>query len=424
MLKYSNGKGLYSMSQETIASACYHSLQQILTNAFNIQVLFFKPPYADFKKIDQGMRAAIWSDYSMDNTSAFFSEGDPRHRILVIKSNLGFYNIIVTLTNDIKPDFFTIGPFRDNELSAGYFTQIVKEANISPSEIQRIKYMYEGMPLARPDAVINVVKNILEIYYSDFSDVTPELRQFAEHKRTISVNTQLLDDYSVEYSERYKKTLLELTAHFASGNYQRMRNAMQQFLHEAVPLRHKNLREYKMTLQQLNDYCHLALLQSSIHPLHVLKQAGSIRFKIEEATSLSQLEQMPNEICHKYHLLVKNYAHPKCSRLTKDVMDYISLHLEDELSLQQLADHFGKNASALSHSFTLETGSSLTVYIQQTRIQAALKLFHTTDMSVSEVATAVGYQDFSYFSKVFSRHVGCSPRAYRTGRHPKGALPD
>ena len=105
-------------------------------------------------------------------------------------------------------------------------------------------------------------------------------------------------------------------------------------------------------------------------------------------------------------------------------MDYINLHLEDELSLQQLAAHFNKNASSLSHSFTLEAGCSLTVYIQQTRIQAALKLFHTTDMSVSEVATAVGYQDFSYFSKVFSRHVGCSPRAYRTGRHPKGALPD
>lgn len=409
---------------QTLSAACYHSLQQVLINAFNIRTLIFTPPYADFKEIDLGMRAAIWSDYNAQETASFFSESDPANRLLIIKSNLGFYNIIATLTGGKRPEFFTIGPFRDNELSAGYFTQIVKETQIRPSEIHRIKYLYERMPLARPDAVINVTKNILEIYFPAFADITPQFLQFAEQKRLSSVNTQLLDDYSVEYSERYRQALLTLTSSFSAGDYQQMRAAMKQFLQESFLLKPQNLREYKATLHQLNDYCHLALLQTSIHPLHILKLAGSVRVRIDEETSLSKLEQIPNEICHKYHLLVKNYAHSECSRLTKDVIDYINLHLEDELSLHQLADHFGKNAAALSHSFSREIGTSLTTYIQQTRVQAALKLFHTTDMSVSEVATAVGYQDFSYFSKVFSRHVGCSPRAYRNGRIQDQPLPD
>lgn len=411
------------MSQ-TQPAACYHSMQRILMNAFNIQTHFFTPPYDDFKKIDQGMRAAIWSDYHAEMNPVFFSDTDPDQRILVVKSNLGFYNIIATLKAGPRPEFLTVGPFRDNELSASYFAQIVKEAQIAPTEIRQIRYMYEKMPLARPDAVINVMKDVLEIYYPAFADVMPELKQFADQKRGISVNTQLLDDYSVEYSERYRQILLELTAHIIDGDYQKIRRSMQQFLQETLVFQRKNLREYKMILQQLNDYCHLALLQSSIHPLHILKQAGSIRVKIEEETSLSKLEQIPNEICHKYHLLVKNYAHPEYSRLVKDVMNYIRLHLEDELSLNHLAEHFGKNASALSHSFAKETGTALTTYIQQTRIQAALKLFHTTGMSVAEVATAVGYQDFSYFSKLFSRHVGCSPRAYRTGRMQNQTPPD
>ena len=409
---------------QTPTAACYHSLQQVLINAFNIQTLFFTPPYADFRQIDQGMRAAIWSDYDVRDTASLFSESAPANRLLIIKSNLGFYNIIATLTGGIHPEFFTIGPFRDNELSAGYFTQIVKETQIRPSEIQRIKHLYERMPLARPDAVINVTKNILEIYFPAFADITPQLLQFSEQKRISSVNTQLLDDYSVEYSERYREALLELTTGFAAGDYRQMRTAMKQFLQESFLLKPQNLREYKATLHQLNDYCHLALLQTSIHPLHILKLAGSVRVRIDEETSLSRLEQIPNEICHKYHLLVKKYAHPECSRLTKEVMDYINLHLEDELSLQQLADYFGKNAAALSHSFSRETGTALTTYIQQARVQAALKLFHTTDMSVSEVATAVGYQDFSYFSKVFSRHVGCSPRAYRNGRYRRETAPE
>ena len=54
--------------------------------------------------------------------------------------------------------------------------------------------------------------------------------------------------------------------------------------------------------------------------------------------------QMANDICRKYCLLVKNFANPKYSKLTRDVIDYIRLHLEEELSLKYLADVFEKNA--------------------------------------------------------------------------------
>ena len=155
-------KGVLAMSQ-TQPAACYHSMQRILMNAFNIQTHFFTPPYDDFKKIDQGMRAAIWSDYHAEMNPVFFSDTDPDQRILVVKSNLGFYNIIATLKAGPRPEFLTVGPFRDNELSASYFAQIVKEAQIAPTEIRQIRYMYEKMPLARPDAVINVMKDVLEI---------------------------------------------------------------------------------------------------------------------------------------------------------------------------------------------------------------------------------------------------------------------
>lgn len=156
----------------------------------------------------------------------------------------------------------------------------------------------------------------------------------------------------------------------------------------------------------------MALLQTSIHPFYVMRQAISVNTQIANTTSLPRLVQMPGEICHKYCLLVKNYANPEYSRLTKDVITYIQLHLEEELSLNGLATHFNKNASVLSHTFSKDTGQTLTQFIHQTRIQEAILLFNTTNMSVSEVAMAVGYQDFSYFSKVFSKNIGCSPREY------------
>ena len=172
---------------------------------------------------------------------------------------------------------------------------------------------------------------------------------------------------------------------------------------------------YKWLLQCLNISCHAELLSTGIHPYHIIRPMISNRTKIETTTSMAKLEQMPGEICHKYSLLVKNYANTDYSRLTKDVADYIQLHMDEDLSLHLLATHFGKNPSVLSNTFSKETGTSLTKFIQQTRIREAIRLFNTTDLSVSEVALSVGYQDFSYFSKVFSKITGKSPKAYKSG---------
>lgn len=390
---------------------CHKLLNEVLQDAFNIQTILFTPPYGDFKKIDRGIRAAVWADYNITDPLNFFTDNTSAHRIIIVKSNLGFYNILAILNTERPPAFISVGPFRDNELSSNYFTQILKEARITPKEIRDIRHMYEQMPFAQTDAVVNVVKHILEHFIPAFHEIDAEYLHFTKQKNITVINEELLNMYSVASSEQYKKLLITFLDHMVSGNSAAARDALHDFLQETAA-GSRNMVEYKNILLQINSHCQLALLNTSVHPLHILKQAASVQAKIREEISLAGLEKLPNEICRKYCLLVKNYANPECSRLTKDVISYIQLHLEEKLSLNVLAGHFHKNASALSSSFSRETGMSLTAYIQQTRIQAALKLFNTTDMSVSEVATSVGYQDFSYFSKLFTRYTGQSPRAY------------
>lgn len=404
------------MDHTTVSGKCFHLLQSVLQDAFHIPANFFTPPYEDFNKIDRGIRAAIWTDFQAQNAAEFFRENQPAYRILIVQSNLGFYNILATFSGKSLPDFISIGPFRDNELSVGYFTRILKDSNITPAELQKIRYLYESMPFAQVDAVVNLTKHILETFEPAFQNIQPELMQFTDQKRSVSVNNELLDTYSIEYSEQYRDSLITFCKNIAEGNYTDAKEALQSLTKLTVFDNHKNMKEAKRFLHIINDCCHAALLQTSIHPLHVLKQFSSLHTRIEEEISFKKLEQLPGEICRKYHLLVKNYTNPECSRLVKDVISYIQLHLEEELSLHLLADHFDKNPSVLSNAFSKDMGLNLTTYIQKTRIQAAVRLFNTTDMTVSEVATAVGYQDFSYFSKLFSKHIGCSPRAYRSGR--------
>ncbi|MBQ8798480.1 MAG: helix-turn-helix transcriptional regulator [Lachnospiraceae bacterium] len=395
---------------------CHELLQNVLQSAFRITTILFTPPYTDIKKIDLGLRAMVWTDYNEEQQNISFGETSGEHRLLIVKSNLGFYNILALIEGKGQPDFLAIGPFRDEELSANYFTQILKDSRISPGEIQSLKHIYEQMPYALPDSVTAVVKHVLSVFYPNFSQIVPELMQYAEQKRDIDINRELLDAYTIEHAEEYRNSLFDFLSILKTGDSPRAQRALHSFLENARLTHDGSMREYRWLLHSLNNYCHTELLTTDIHPYHIIKQMVSTRTKIDSITTMAKLEQMPNEICHKYCLLVKNYANIMYSKLTKDVIDYIRLHLEEELSLSYLAEHFNKNASALSHSFSTETGISLTNYIQQERVREAIRLFNTTDFSVSDVSIMVGYQDFSYFSKLFSKQTGMSPRDYKKHR--------
>lgn len=391
----------------------YELLQNILQAAFQIPALLFTPPYTDIKKIDLGLRAMVWTDYNETEQRLSFGEHFEGYRLLIIKSNLGFYNILALLEGKSQPDFISIGPFRDEELSANYFTQIIKESHLPPAKMQSLKHIYEQMAYAHPDSVVAVVKHLLSTVFPEFIELVPELIQYSEQKREIDINTELLDHYTAEHTAEYKTSLSHFLSVLKTGDILAAQDALRHFLEKARFVHDGSMREFRLMLHALNNYCHEALLTTDIHPYHIIRQMISTRTKIESLTSMVKLEQMPGEICHKYCLLVKNYANPDYSRLTKDIIDYIRLHMEEDLSLSFLAGRFQRNASALSSSFRKETGTTLTKFIQQTRIKEAVRLFNTTDLSVSDVSIMVGYQDFSYFSKLFSGEIGMSPREYK-----------
>lgn len=97
----------------------------------------------------------------------------------------------------------------------------------------------------------------------------------------------------------------------------------------------------------------------------------------------------------------------------EQVRQYVDAHFVEDLSLGDLASRFGLDGSYLSRSFKQAAGSNLTVYIAQLRVAEAKRLLQTRELSITEVAQAVGYGDYAYFSRVFKKLTGVSPRRYR-----------
>lgn len=95
------------------------------------------------------------------------------------------------------------------------------------------------------------------------------------------------------------------------------------------------------------------------------------------------------------------------------IASYIHQHYGEQLSLQQLADHFYINPYYLSHTFKDTIQFTLSDYIQMTRIKNAQHLLLITNDKVSDIAAACGFCSFSQFNRVFHKLSGMSPREYR-----------
>jgi len=67
----------------------------------------------------------------------------------------------------------------------------------------------------------------------------------------------------------------------------------------------------------------------------------------------------------------------------------------------------------LSHLFREELNITFLEYLTMVRMEEAKKLLKDTSLSIVAIASQVGYEDASYFSKVFKKYVGISPAQYR-----------
>jgi YesN/AraC family two-component response regulator len=122
-----------------------------------------------------------------------------------------------------------------------------------------------------------------------------------------------------------------------------------------------------------------------------------------------------------YHSLLGNKVlnlnnQQHCNRIPKCVrqaISYVDSHYKESVSLDDIAEKIGMSRFHLSRLFNRHAGKSFRTYLNQIRIKAAKEMMLSEDVNVSEAGFAVGYNDLSYFSRVFRSIEGISPSAFR-----------
>jgi len=100
-------------------------------------------------------------------------------------------------------------------------------------------------------------------------------------------------------------------------------------------------------------------------------------------------------------------------RTVYNIADYISEHYFETLTLDLLADTFYISKFYLSRIFKEVTGYGVSEYVNILRTRKAKQLLEETSLTISEIASEVGYQSITYFEKVFKVYMTLSPLKYR-----------
>lgn len=113
------------------------------------------------------------------------------------------------------------------------------------------------------------------------------------------------------------------------------------------------------------------------------------------------------------HLVHKGHANPNLSVHIQNCCDYIDLHVEDKLTLSEIARTIGYVDYYLSRKFKMETGMSINDYIKNAKIERAKTLLLATDRSIQEICDQLNFGSRSFFAETFKEITGIPPAAFR-----------
>jgi AraC-like DNA-binding protein len=127
------------------------------------------------------------------------------------------------------------------------------------------------------------------------------------------------------------------------------------------------------------------------------------------------LSELTDKICAVVSDILRQYPRPGAAGdLLANVKNNIDEHFEDnDICTESLSRQFHVSLGYLSAAFSKKYGISISKYINAKRIDYAASLLLNTDMPICAIAEQCGYNNESYFRRVFSSHKNCSPAKYR-----------
>ncbi|MDR2797380.1 MAG: helix-turn-helix domain-containing protein [Treponema sp.] len=135
--------------------------------------------------------------------------------------------------------------------------------------------------------------------------------------------------------------------------------------------------------------------------------------KIQESRTIEALTETMQAIIDRMARQIFSFQGIRHASALRKAERFIWENYTRKLCLQEVADASGLSAPYFSTIFKEEMGENLSSYLNRLRVEKAAALLTETDLPLNEIAWTCGFEDQSWFSKIFKSYTKISPRKYR-----------
>jgi len=321
------------------------------------------------------------------------------------------------VNNNVFLGSILVGPFLMEAPDSLLIQDISKKYQIPTCALLDLYDESGSIKVLTPKLVTQVSKLLYYLFFSLLTEGKQQLiiNQGKLHQQSkISESIQMYKfceiDPSTAYPYEKEKALMTKVK---TGNVQEAKGILNDLLGYVLFSEGSSLDIVKSRAIELCSLLSRAAIEGGAATDSSLKINNQFLKTLQQITDLDALCFKLQEIVEVFTESMFNYVPTKNNEMTKKALNFISKNYAINITLEDVASQVHLNPAYFSTVFKQSTGSSFKEYLNMVRIEESKRLLANTDYSVIDIAIATGFEDQSYFSKVFKKYTGLTPKQYR-----------
>lgn len=307
---------------------------------------------------------------------------------------------------------FIIGPFLNETFSHDSILSVISKNKLPLSKKDNLENFYHTLKTLSKDYIQQVETLITNTLSHPFISSNVMHTKINTVKETLDIP----DNNDIKSIEQRYLEQKQLNHIVFVGDIEAAKESIPKFEYFFLLLKDRvkgnYLRSAKNTALIGNTNNRIIAEKAGLHPFYIDQISQKYAIDIERCQSVNDVINTSNKMLIDYCKLINQYRTRDYSPIVAKCINFINVHLLEKIKLSDIADNLNINKSYLCRIFKQEVNCTITEFINRRKINEAIFLLDSSDIPLSEIAYMLGFNDYSYFSKVFKQITGYSPKKY------------
>ncbi|MGM0922936.1 MAG: helix-turn-helix domain-containing protein [Bacillota bacterium] len=402
----------------------YKEVCTLLSNTFDVST-FFVTPLGDiaFECIDNRVLNPLYHNDKQNLFTLLNFEPEKQYSFPIIRKTYFFENylLVSVLQDNVFRGTVIIGPTLPYVLFEQKINGIINDFHVFAHREQVYNY-YQTIPVISKEKLINLsgmsfymINQILlsSATIASENNIFKQMSARMEPTNVVVTQTDQLGHY--HHDPLLEKQLLTI---ITEGRVEELRT-FTKFEEETTGLLSKSshIRSKKNLGIVGISIATRAAIDGGLHSEIAFSLSDSYIQRLEDLSSIKDIDNLMSEAIFTFTKKVSQVKEEQYSKTVSMCKNYIYSNRYEKITHEDVATIVRLSHSYLSVLFKKEVGVSVSDYIQNVKIEEAKNLIAHTNSPLSEISSLLHFTDQSYFTKVFKKFEGITPKQYKERHH-------